>query len=112
MEEKNMEFNEQPLTYVDVVAQVTRFERQYKVRSEDFFDALDRGVSSVDVHPEDLYEWRSYFGFKTDLDARLARVLLENGEPIQEVEYSLNSGLQERVRAHSSAANNNLALAA
>jgi len=107
-----MEFNEQPLSYAEAVAQVVKYERMYKIRSEDFFESLDKGTVNVDVHPDDLYEWRSYFSFKSDLDARLAALLRENGDAIEEVEYSISGGVQPRMKAHSAAANNNLALAA
>ncbi len=110
----SMEFNEQPLTYAEAVEQVSKFERMYKITSEEFFASLDKGTSGVDVHPDDLYEWRSYFAFKSDLDARLATALREeSGEPIQEVVYSQNPGIHARTKVQAvQAANNNLALAA
>ena len=110
----SMEFNEQPLTYAEAVEHVSKFERLYKTGSEEFFAAVDKGTSAVDVHPDDLYEWRSYFAFKSDLDARLANALREeSGEPLQEVVYSQNAGIHARPKTQAVAsANNNLALAA
>ena len=109
MIEKDMEFNEQLLTYQEAVTHVQKYERLYKTASEEFFAALEKGEASNEIHPDDIYEWRSYLAFKKDIEARLATVLGDNGEPIDEVEYSPNSGLHVRSKAQ---ANQSLALAA
>jgi hypothetical protein len=112
MDRIKMEFNEQPLTYQEAVNQVLRFERLYKMRSEDFFQSLDKGVCNVEVHADDQYEWRSYFSFKLEMDARISEMLHDTEEPIQEVVYSPNSGLHTRVKGQARSENSNLALAA
>jgi hypothetical protein len=103
-----MEFNEQPLTYPEAFAEVLKFEKLYKINSQDFFDSLDNGTPSVEVHPDDIYEWRSYFAFKSELDSRLNRMLGDSAEPIQEIVYSASVDIQPQMKAQN-AANNNLA---
>jgi hypothetical protein len=109
-----MEFNEQPLTYKEIVAQVNSFENTYKISSEDFFASLAKGVSSVEIHSDDLYEWRSYYAFKCDIDKRVALALRESDDQFQEIEYSTTSDASPKAYAAvaSQSANNNLALAA
>lgn len=72
---------EEPLRYEDALFAVRKFERQYQVSTEDLFKSLaeSKGIRA-EVHPDDLYEWRSYYEFVKRVDAKLARLLKSNTE--------------------------------
>lgn len=87
-----MEINEQPLEFREAICAVRQFERQYKISSEELFGALDQGQGKVEVHADDLYEWRSYFEFTLQVQARL-RACLESASPVEleEIHYAASA---------------------
>jgi hypothetical protein len=107
-----MDFNEHPLTYRDAVTYLRAFEAQYQTRSDDYFRALAKGEGRIEIDPDDLYEWRSYFEFVTLIDSKLQSAISEN--PIEDgLPFSSSGGDAEpKEQNPTERANNNLALAA
>jgi hypothetical protein len=108
-----MDFNEHPLTYRDAVTYMRAFEAQYQTRSDDYFRALAKGEGRIEIDPDDLYEWRSYFEFVTLIDSKLETAISEN--PIEDggLPFSSSGGDAEpKEQNPAERANNNLALAA
>lgn len=82
---------EEPLHYEDALFAVRKFERQYQISTNELFNSLaeSKGIVGVEVHPDDLYEWRSYYEFVTRVDEKLAELLRSNAELTQDdVVYS------------------------
>lgn len=108
-----MNFNENPLTYKEATALIRELELRYNIDSKELFDAIESGRSFPHISSDDLYEWRSFLHYKSDVERQFERVLEEPYEELDELEYSQapsEAGDKEPVVI--SAANNNLALAA
>lgn len=84
-----MDIHEQPLEFREAIAAVREFEIRYKISSEELFAALAQGQGKVEVHADDLYEWRSYFEFTQQVQARL-RACLEDAPAVdlEEIHYA------------------------
>jgi hypothetical protein len=106
-----MEFNENPVTYADVMGYLREFESRYGIASEVYFELLAKGGSSREVDPDDLYEWRSYFDFKKMIESRLEKALQDSAID-DEMLFSPVGGPSLSQEVPSCPANNNLALAA
>ncbi len=87
-----MEFQEEPLLYPEAIAALREFERVYHVDSENLFGALERGESVIEIDPDDLYEWRSYFEFAKEVEFRVDQFLAEAPDELEEVVYSPSVG--------------------
>jgi hypothetical protein len=85
--ENDLIFEEHPLLYIEAVRLMRKFERAYSVSSEELFSALQRGEGKVEVDPDDLFEWRTYFHFKKEVEARLER-FLKNRRELEDVVYA------------------------
>jgi len=70
-----MNFTEEPLHYHEALESIQTFERRYKIASADLFGAPAASKPAVDVHCDDLYEWRSYYEFVSRVDAKLGQLL-------------------------------------
>ena len=87
--EELMEYIEQPLAYEEARRGVWKFERAHKVSSAVLFSG--KCDSHLNINPDVLFEWKSYYEFVCEVDRRVAAALAEQAQ-LEEVVYSSKSG--------------------
>ena len=107
-----MEMQEEPLLYPEAINALRKFERQHGIDSNTLFMGLAHGKPSVKIDPDDLFEWRSYFEFAKQVEEKLANILEKSPEVLDDVFYSVTTGLEPTQKAIEPREHRTLALAA
>ncbi len=76
-----------------------QFERHYRIASEELFSCLKRGESRIEIDPDDLYEWRTYFDFTKEVDAEIEAFLRETPSLNEVVYNAATAGLETPKRS-------------